>query len=361
MKTLRVDVTGATYPVLIEEGIVDRLGGLVRERLERDTAVVIIDQKVSELHGKRVRRGLRESGLRLGKWIELPRGERSKSLARARTLYEELVRFGADRWTPVVAIGGGVVGDLAGFVASTFMRGVPLVHVPSTVVAQVDSSVGGKTAVNFAGAKNLIGTFYQPRMVVCDPALLQTLPNRDYRAGLAEAVKIGVTLRPDLMEHMEANVPGIEARDLETLVQIVFRCLEAKADVVARDEKDQDVRSILNYGHTVGHAVESASLGRIRHGEAVAVGMNAAAWVGETLGATEGGVRERQNALLSALGLKLTLNGADKNLIVRNLQLDKKVRARRTRFVLTLQIGGASVWPDISARMLRDAVRSVTS
>jgi 3-dehydroquinate synthase len=268
---------------------------------------------------------------------------------------------GADRGTPVVALGGGVVGDVAGFAASTFHRGLPIVHVPTTVIAQLDSSVGGKTAVNFSGLKNLVGSYHQPLLVLSDPRVLETLSDRDYRAGLAEGVKVAVTLRPDLLGLLEREAEGFHRRDRRVLAELVRGCVEAKSEVVARDERDEDVRAILNYGHTVGHAMEAAARGRLRHGEAVAIGMNAAAFAGEALGVTPGEVRTRQNAILERLGLKLTLPGADNNLILRNLKLDKKVRGRKTRFVLTLQVGGASVWPHISSRLLRAAVRFVTS
>lgn len=358
---IRVQVGETAYPVRVGEGIVDTLGAEIRERLEADRALVVIDAKVAGHHGQRVRRAFHKGDVKVAGWVEVPSGERAKSLTRARRLYDAFLDAGVDRWTPVVAVGGGVTGDLAGFAASTFLRGVPLVHVPTTVVAQVDSSVGGKTAVNFAGAKNLVGTFYQPALVLCDPGLLATLGGRDYRAGLAEAVKIGVTLRPDLMERMEEEVEALAERDPEVLTPVVHACVAAKGEVVGRDEREQDVRAILNYGHTVGHAVEAAASGRLRHGEAVAVGMNAAAWIGEALGVSFGGVRERQNGLLERLGLKITAGGVDKGLVLRKLKLDKKVRARKTRFVLTLQIGGASVWPHISRSLVRDAVGKVLS
>jgi 3-dehydroquinate synthase len=361
MSTIEVRVKGHSYPVIIQDGVVARLGSVIRDHLKADRVVAIVDRNVASHHGRILRRGLKQDGVRVLLWVEVPSGERSKSLSRARTVYQELVEAGADRWTPIVAIGGGVVGDLAGFVASTFMRGVPLVHVPTTVVAQVDSSVGGKTAVNFSRAKNVIGTFYQPELVLSDPGLLSTLSARDYRAGLVEAVKVGITLRPDLLEKMEEGVDLLEARDPGILQQTVTACVGAKGEVVSRDEKDRDVRAILNYGHTIGHAVEAASLGRLRHGEAIAVGMNAAAWVGERIGVSSPEVRRRQNDLLQRLGLKLTLPGADKRVIVRNLKLDKKLRSGNNRFVLTMQCGGASVWPHISGRILRDAVRFVTS
>jgi 3-dehydroquinate synthase len=358
-EVVRVAVGETTYPVHVGAGALAGAGALVAERLEADRAVVIADRRVDELHGRALRRSLRGGGVKPAAWLTIPPGERSKSLASARRLYDALIEAGVDRWTPVIALGGGVAGDLAGYVASTFLRGMPLVQIPTTVVAQVDSAVGGKTAVNHAGTKNLIGTFHQPSLVVADPDLLATLTPRDYRAGLAEVVKIAVTLRPDLMERLEAEESALAERSPELLTAAVRACVEAKAEVVSRDERDRDVRSILNYGHTVGHALEAEARGRLRHGEAVAVGMNAAAWVGETIGVTPPEVRRRQNALLERIGLRLSVSGADKRVIARKLKLDKKVRSQRTRFVLTLQMGGASVWPHIPGKILRRAVDQV--
>jgi 3-dehydroquinate synthase len=360
VKAVRVRVGERAYPVLIGEGGLARAGRLVRERLDRDRVAVIVDAGAARHHGRALRASLREAGVVPLMWVEIPPGERSKSLTRARFLYDRLVEARADRWTPVLALGGGVVGDLAGFVASTFLRGLPLVHIPTTVVSQVDSSVGGKTAVNFAGAKNLVGSFHQPDLVIADPATLATLSTRDLRAGLVEAVKIGVTLRPDLLERMERDAELLLARDGAALGEVVVACVEAKGEVVGRDEREQDVRAVLNYGHTLGHALEVTSRGRLRHGEAVAVGMNGAAWVGETLGVSLPTVRERQNDLLLRLGLKLSAPGADKGEAARKLKLDKKVRDSHPRFVLTLQIGGASVWPRIPKSLLRDALARIT-
>ncbi len=348
------------YPVIIEPGVLARVGELVRERLDARRVVVIADAKVARLHGAALYRGLGAAGIEIAARIEIPSGERGKTLERVRRLYRGLVEARADRWTPVLALGGGVAGDVAGFAAATYLRGLPLVQVPTTVVAQLDSAVGGKTGVNFAGAKNLVGSFHQPRLVAADPSVLATLTPRDFRSGLAEAVKIAVTLRPDLLERMESGIAAVRRRDPEMLAEVAAACVEAKGEVVGRDEREEDVRAVLNYGHTVGHALEGESFGRLRHGEAVAVGMNAAAWIGEELGVTAGGVRSRQNALLERLGLKLSRPGADKVVVARKLKLDKKVRAREIRFVLTLQIGGASVWPHIPERLVRSAVDLVT-
>jgi len=359
----QVDVRSSarTYPVLIGSGILKNAGELIQSRVHAKRVLVVSDANVTRRHGTTLKQSLAKAGLSVERWTSLPPGERSKTLAVARTLYEAWIQAGADRGSVVVAFGGGVVGDVAGFAASTFLRGVPIVHVPTTVISQVDSAVGGKTGVNFEQAKNLIGTFHPPSLVIMDPALFATLSDRDFRAGWVEAVKMGITLRRDLFELLERRIETVLARDPKLLEELVAICVEAKSEIVGRDERDEDVRAILNYGHTVGHAVEGASGGRLRHGEAVAVGMNAAAWLGEELGVSAGGVRERQNRCLVALGLKLVLPGADKGVIARNLKLDKKVRDKKIRFVLTLQIGSASVWPHISSRLLRTAVTVVTS
>jgi len=359
--SVRVRVGETGYEVRIGAGLLARAGEAIAERCDGGRVAVVADGRVAALHGGELARSLKRAGLRTAMWTDLPPGEKTKSLGRAEALYRDLVAAGVDRWTPLVVLGGGVAGDLGGFVASTFLRGIPVIHVPSTVVAQVDSSVGGKTAVNFAEAKNLIGTFHQPDLVLADPELLATLGARDYRAGLAEVVKIAVTLRPDLMERLEGELDAVRRRDPAILAAAVRACVEAKAEVVGRDERDRDVRGILNYGHTLGHALEAASRGRMRHGEAVAVGMNGAAWIGERLGGTRAGFRDRQNRVLAGVGLKLTVPGADKKRVADNLKLDKKVRNRKTRFVLTLQVGGASVWPHVPARLVREAVRLVTS
>ena len=363
-KTLQqVDVRSSarTYPVLIASGLMKSSGEHIRSRTHAHTVLVVSDRNVTKHHGTALKSSLSKAGVTIQRWTTLPAGENTKTLATARTLYQEWIKAGADRGSVVIAFGGGVIGDVAGFAASTFMRGVSIVHIPTTVISQVDSAVGGKTGVNFDHAKNVIGTFHPPHLVLMDPTLFSTLSERDFRAGWVEAVKMGITLRRDLFEAMEKRTDRILGRDPNLMEELVTVCVEAKSDIVSRDERDEDVRAILNYGHTVGHAIEGAYQGRLRHGEAVAVGMNAAAWLGEELGVSTGNVRERQNRCLEALGLKLGFPDADKGVIARNLKLDKKVRDKKIRVVLTLQIGSASVWPHISSRLLRTAVKVVTS
>ena len=361
MRQVDVRSSAGTYPVFIASGILNDAGDLLRSRLSARSVLVVSDRTVTQLHGAALKRSLAGADLKIQRWTSLVPGERSKTLATARSLYDAWIQAGADRGSVVLAFGGGVIGDVAGFAASTFLRGLSVVHVPTTVISQVDSAVGGKTGVNFEHAKNLIGTFHPPRLVIMDPDLFSTLSERDFRAGWVEAVKMGITLRRDLFERLERDTERVLAREPALMEDLVATCVQAKSEIVGRDERDEEVRAILNYGHTVGHAVEGAFRGRLRHGEAVAVGMNAAAWLGEELGVSIGDVRERQNRCLGALGLKLALPGADKGVIARNLKLDKKVRDKKIRVVLTLQIGSASVWPHISSRLLRTAVRVVTS
>jgi len=358
----QVDVRSSarTYPVLIASGLLKNTGEHIRSRVHAHSVLVVSDRNVTRLYGTKLKTALTGAGLKIARWTTLPPGENTKTLATARGLYQEWIKAGANRGSVVVAFGGGVIGDVAGFAASTFMRGVSIVHVPTTVISQVDSAVGGKTGVNFDHAKNVIGTFHPPHLVLMDPTLFSTLSDRDFRAGWVEAVKMGITLRRELFETMEKRTDRILERDSKLMEELVDISVETKSDIVSRDERDEDVRAILNYGHTVGHAIEGAYQGRIRHGEAVAVGMNAAAWLGEELGVSTGEVRQRQNRCLQALGLKLAFPGADKGVIARNLKLDKKVRDEKIRVVLTLQVGSASVWPHISSRLLRTAVKMVT-
>lgn len=360
MDVVRVRAGERPYSVGIGDGSLARAGQWIRDRLELDRVITVGDGRALGFHGEALTGSLRQGGLDEIARIAIPSGEGAKSLARARGLYQAFARAGADRSTAVIAFGGGVTGDLVGFAASTYMRGLPVVQIPTTVIAQVDSAVGGKTAVNFGAVKNLIGTFHQPRLVVIDPSLLKTLAARDFKAGLAEAVKVAVTLRPELMGFLEARTDAVLGRDPTALARVVRSCVEAKAEVVGRDERDRDVRAILNYGHTIGHAIEGASRGRIRHGEAVAIGMRAAGWIGVSMGVMLPESLARQDRLLDRIGLKPVARAVDKEEVVRNLKLDKKVHDLGIRFVLTLQIGGASVWPHVPAPLLRRAIERAT-
>jgi len=336
-----------TYAVHVGAGALDTAGReCVRLGLGRRAAVVT--QRPVAAHAARVTQGLGAAGFQPIA-VEVPDGEVAKSLDEARNLWDAFVGHGLDRTSPVVAVGGGVVGDLAGFAAATYMRGLPLVQVPTTLLAQVDAAIGGKVAVNHARGKNLIGAFHQPRLVLIDPSTLASLPEREYRAGLAEVVKTGAALNAELFLRLEREVEGLLRRRLDLLESVIATCCQEKARIVEQDEREESgVRMVLNYGHTVGHALEA--LGDYRlwlHGEAVAIGLTVAARLAERLGLIDSSTRDRQIALLAALGLPTRFTGPSPASVVDALRHDKKARDGRVPFVLLKRLGHAEVCFDV--------------
>jgi 3-dehydroquinate synthase len=312
----------------------------------RGPALIVCDRKVSRV-ARRLARG--------APVLSIPSGESRKSVSLLAALWNEFARRGVDRRTTIAAVGGGVVGDLVGFAAATYLRGVPLVQVPTTLLAQVDAAIGGKTAINLAAGKNLAGAFYQPREVRIDPAALRTLPARHYRTGLAEVVKYGVIRDAELFELLERKADRVLARDPKTMQEIIHRCVRIKLEVVRRDERESGLRMILNYGHTVGHALERASNFRLSHGEAVAIGMHAEARIARGLGLCGTKFVERQARLLERFGLPTRvprLGG-----ILRAMAHDKKRLGRAIRFVLPRGVGRMA-FPVAVARRRIDAVLS---
>jgi len=272
----------------------------------------------------------------------VPSGECSKSLAIASDLYDDLVRLRADRHTAIVALGGGVVGDLAGFVAATYARGLPLLMVPTTLLSQVDSSVGGKVGVNHPRAKNIIGSFHQPVGVWIDTETLRTLSDREYRCGLSEVVKYGVILDAPFFDFLEANVDAILARSPEALRPMISRSCQLKADVVSKDEREETgLRAVLNFGHTIGHAIEAVSGydGHYHHGEAVSVGMVAESRLAERLGWIDATTTSRLQRLLEKFNLPVAPTGLDANALVEAMTRDKKNQKGKIRFVLPRRLG----------------------
>lgn len=321
------------------------------------SAFLVTDKNVREPHAVAIERSLSAAGWKCATVVLEP-GEQTKSLADASQLYDRLVALPADRNTVVVAVGGGVVGDLAGFVAATYARGIPFVQVPTTLLAQVDSSVGGKVGVNHPQGKNLIGAFYQPLGVYIDTELLNTLPVRDYRAGLAEVIKYGVILDAAFFEFLERHISEINVRDAETLRHIVARCCRLKADVVEQDEFEQTgARAALNYGHTFAHAFEAlCGYGELLHGEAVSIGMMYAARLAERLGRVDPSLATRQTALLEAVGLPTRLPAMSQLVvddIIDRMRLDKKSVAGRLRFVLPSRLGHVDLVPDVPEDVVR--------
>ena len=346
-RTWKARFGGTVVPLVFEPGGLAHLGRRMREAgLAPGTCALVTDRTVDRLYGARAITALRRGGFTKVARITVPPGEPTKTLAAAAALYERLAAAGLERGRPIVALGGGVVGDLAGFVAATWLRGVPLVHVPTTVLAQLDSSLGGKVGVDLDAGKNLVGAYHQPRLVLVDASLLDTLPARQVRAGLAEAAKVGFTLDRTLVTWLEADAVHLRAAGAPArakLARVIERAARAKARVVSRDERDDGVRQVLNYGHTVGHALEAmGGYRRWLHGEAVALGMVVAAAAAVRGGWLPAAVAARQSALLHALGLPTRLpRGVRARKVLDAMRLDKKSVAGTPRFVLTTGMGVA--------------------
>jgi 3-dehydroquinate synthase len=349
IQTVRVSLAERSYDIDVGAGTLAGLPEFLRARSDSDHAIIITDETVDELYADAAGDRLVEEGWEANLLIVEP-GETSKSVESADELWNALLAEGADRQSIVVAIGGGVVGDLAGFVAASFARGLDFFQVPTTLLAQVDSSVGGKVGVNLPGAKNMVGAFWQPRGVLVDVDVLQSLPDREYRAGLAEVVKYGVILDADFFAWLEANVEAINAKDPAALRTIVERSCRLKAQVVEQDERElTGLRAVLNYGHTFAHAFEAlGDYELLLHGEAVAAGMRCAMRLAERLGRVEAAVVARQEALLKTLRLDLQPPDADGEELLRLMHRDKKVAAGKLRFILPDRIGRVELVGDVS-------------
>ena len=343
MQTVRVNLGPASYPAQVGASILDQLGKLALDAgLKPGRCAIVTDTNVEKLYGAQVADALEKSGF-APVVISVPPGESSKSLATLELLYDRMTAAGLDRASAVFALGGGVVGDLAGFGAATYLRGIPLVQIPTTVVAQVDSALGGKTGVNHRHAKNLIGAFYQPRLIVADVATLATLPAREFREGLAEVIKYGAIMDAPMIADLERDLDAILARKLGLLELVVARSLAHKAAVVSADERDDGLRKLLNFGHTIGHAIEASSgYGKYFHGEAVAIGMVAASRLSSAYAGFSADDASRLQRLLERAGLPTAMPPKLRNdEFLRALSLDKKRAAGAIEFVLLDRLGHA--------------------
>jgi 3-dehydroquinate synthase len=344
---LRVNLGERSYDIVVGHNSMGGVGEFARRHFQGNKAFIVTDVNVTH-HAQFVAKSLNRLGLETEPAIR-PAGEGQKSLAVAAELYDRLVDFQADRQTLVAAVGGGVIGDLTGFVAATFNRGLPLLMVPTTLLAMVDSSVGGKVAVNHPRAKNLIGTFYQPKGVWIDTAVLESLPEREYRSGLAEVVKYGVILDPEFFAYLEANTGAILRKDPEAMQKIVTRCCRLKADIVERDEREESgLRAVLNYGHTFAHAFETAAgYGGWLHGEAVAAGMICASRLAERRGLISPDITDRQRKLLQAFSLPTVPQSWPIERLLQTMRSDKKALAGKMRFVLPRRLGEVALFDDV--------------
>jgi 3-dehydroquinate synthase len=356
-----VDLGNRSYSIVVEPDALARVGTRLRELRVGSRAVVMTDAAILREHGAAVVAGLEAAGL-LVTVLEVPEGEAAKTLAVAEHCWDRLLAAGADRTSTILALGGGAVGDLAGFVAATYMRGANFVPLPTTVLAQVDASIGGKTAIDHPKAKNLIGAFHQPRLVVVDPAVVLTLPDRDFRSGLAEIVKHGIVLDAGYFDDVERSAAALVGRDLVTLTRIIGGSCRLKAAVIQRDPEEKgEWRFSLNYGHTIGHALEAATrFDTWTHGEAVSLGIVAEARLAERLGLADAATSRRQEALLEAVGLPIRGARVDPEAVLAAIAHDKKARDGRVPFVLAPSIGAFRVVYDVPPADVRAALASIT-
>lgn len=355
LRRVHVALAERSYDILIGSDLLQRASEPLGILGKCSHAVLIADESV-----RAFTEPLRVACEMLGARTTLllvPSGESSKSVQQADRLWQELLGAGADRKTTIIAVGGGVVGDLAGFVAATFARGLSFCQVPTTLLSQVDSSVGGKTGINLPHAKNMVGAFWQPSLVLIDTKTLTTLPDREFRSGLAEVIKYGVILDAHLFGQLEHSASDLVARDGSTLQQVIARCCELKAQVVAADERETTgLRAVLNYGHTFAHAFEAiAGYGQLLHGEAVSIGMVCASRLAEHLGRIPAEMTRRQIALLEAVGLPTRVPDLALDALWKSMQSDKKVEHGKLRFVLPTRMGHVELVPDIE----RDLVMRV--
>jgi len=357
MTPARIEVTtpSRAYTVAIEDNAIDRLQQILDEVRAPERRFIVSSPLVWRLHGRRVARAVAGA-----EPILVPDGERYKQLATVVRIYDALVGANADRSSTLITFGGGVIGDMAGFAAATYLRGIALVHVPTTLLAQVDSAIGGKVGVNHPLAKNLIGSFYQPHAVVIDPTVLETLPRREFRAGIYEVIKYGVTSSPGLFDRIARERTAIFAREPAVLTPVIAESCAIKAGVVSADEREAGLRRILNFGHTAGHAIEAVTkYRRYRHGEAVAYGMLVAAELASARGALAERDRNALAALVAGLGPLPAIADVSIAQVLAAMRHDKKVVSGRLHFVLPTAIGATAIVDDVTDKEMRQALKRV--
>ncbi|HEY2381951.1 MAG TPA: 3-dehydroquinate synthase [Terriglobia bacterium] len=352
MQSIPVRLAHSSYDIIVGVGAFERLEQHLDAAGLKGPFLVVSQPRIFKAIGRPLKKQFPVA--------LIPDGERAKTLTTVARLLDRMVALKLTRQSTVIAVGGGVVGDVSGFAASIFMRGIPVVQVPTTLLAQVDSSIGGKTGVNHRAGKNLIGTFYQPRLVVSDPLVLRSLPEREYASGLYEALKYGIIRDSELFGDFERDHGVFLKRDPGAIERLVARCAAVKAEVVMNDEKESDLRRILNFGHTVGHGLEAAArYTRIKHGEAVGYGMIAAARIGSMLEKLPDADRARIEAAVEAVGRLPALNGLKSKDVLAALQHDKKFRDGAVHFVLPRGIGRVEITPDVPYDVVRQVVQGI--
>jgi 3-dehydroquinate synthase len=358
VRSVNVPLGSRSYTIKISSGLLRQLGPACSMLKFAGHCAVISDRNVAPRFANIARQSLSRAGFK-SLLIVVPAGETAKTLESVRACYDQLAAHRLERHSFIVALGGGVVGDLAGFVAATYLRGIGFVQVPTTLLAQVDSSVGGKVGVNLKAGKNLVGSFYQPRLVLCDLATLSGLPEREFRAGLAEVIKYGIIYDPNLFARLEREMPKVLQRDQRILGAIIERCCRIKAAVVGRDETESGVRAILNFGHTIGHALEAISgYGKYLHGEAISIGQVMAATLSKELCGLPGKDVERIRNLFNRAGLptRVELTASQRRHLLEAMRLDKKVRGGEVQFVLASRVGKVRWGERVPEAMIRQVL-----
>jgi 3-dehydroquinate synthase len=353
MRTLSVDIKDQPYPIHIGDGLLDN-AALIGPHLAQKRAVIVTNSTVGPLYSHRLQATLSKVGVESFE-IVLPDGETHKNWATLNQIYDQLIANRCERKTTLIALGGGVVGDMTGFAAATYQRGAPYIQIPTTLLAQVDSAVGGKTAINHPHGKNMIGAFYQPKLVLADIGLLKTLPAREFSAGMAEVIKYGLIRDLPFFEWLEKNMEILMAREPEALVHAIYESCRNKAEVVAEDEKETGIRAILNLGHTFGHAIETATNYETwLHGEAVAMGVMLACRLSVRLGTLKQEQLDRVKKILRSVGLPTVAPQLEEGLFIRLMSADKKVEDKKLRLILLSNIGSAYIEHHTSPTQLQE-------
>jgi 3-dehydroquinate synthase len=359
MPSIKVKLKERAYPIEIAAGLLDGAGALARRAVgvKARVAVVVTNPTVDALYGRRLMRSFARAGFTARRFL-ISDGERFKTIRSAESLYRYLIEQRVERSDLIVALGGGVIGDLAGFVAATYLRGVRFIQIPTTLLAQIDSSIGGKTGVNHRLGKNLIGAFHQPSLVVADPATLATLSPRQLRSGLYEAIKYGVIRDRRLFNRITRSVERLKEGDIEELSHLIVRSCAIKAGIVARDEREGGLRRILNFGHTAGHAIEAVTgYRRFLHGEAVAYGMRVAARIAEKMELLDANDRQALDETISRAGRLPRANTLAPGDIISAMDYDKKAEAGRAVFVLPTEIGRVVIHSGVPPQVIRLALK----
>jgi 3-dehydroquinate synthase len=369
MSRVKVDLGDRSYDIHVDSDNLSEVGELIKKEGSYDKVIIVTDPLVNDLFGNQVRASVRDAGLKVDT-IEIPRGERYKTLAQASRIYDSLVELEAHRDSFILALGGGVIGDISGYVAATYMRGIDYGQVPTTLLAQVDASIGGKTGVDHPRGKNLIGAFYQPKFVFIDVRTITTLPDKELKTGLAEVIKYGVIEDDAFFKFLEANSHHLNTKafeEEETLRAalkvwhtIVVESCKIKAKVVEKDERESGLRMILNYGHTIGHAIETLTkYEKYNHGEAVSIGMVCAANIANKIRMFDKESVDRVKDLLDKLGLPTMIERMRVKRIIKALSVDKKIRKGRMQFVLPTRIGKVDIKNNVSLKVVRKVLREV--